>query len=395
MSKTLALLSGKGGSGKTSLALSIATMLNDCDIKVLLVDCDLSTNGATYFFESKLPDDANKTTSFYDIIFNYSNGNYNFINISKCFDFLPSISQISKDNTVTYSYRPKEASEWENFYEQVCKKYDVILFDCQAGYTDILKKILPAIDINLFVMEADAISSAAIRSLYLKIGSFINKKKTYQLFNKVTEEEYEMYSKLSGGTFFTNIGSIIFDWKIRKAFSIAQIPDMKNTSAHYGKQIYDVCNILFTDKTVQENLQKFELVIKMNEKNESEKKTLAKLQKLEEEQNSITKKYTKGIFGIIVLGSAFLAIVTFFILVNRGFVHDLFDNADFLMSGVAISISALASVIINYLNIYSLTKDRRRKYREIEQYEDILRTLQIEKERITSQIKTSGLDITD
>ena len=177
MSKTLALLSGKGGSGKTSLALSIATMLNDCEIKVLLVDCDLSTNGATYFYESKLPDEVNKTTSFYDIIFNYSNGNYKFINISKCFDFLPSISQISKDNTITYSYRPKETSEWENFYAQVCRKYDVVLFDCQAGYTDILKTILPAIDINLFVMEADAISSAAIRSLYLKIGSFINKKK--------------------------------------------------------------------------------------------------------------------------------------------------------------------------------------------------------------------------
>lgn len=43
MSKVLALLSGKGGSGKTTLALSIASMLSNCCLKVLLVDCDLST----------------------------------------------------------------------------------------------------------------------------------------------------------------------------------------------------------------------------------------------------------------------------------------------------------------------------------------------------------------
>ena len=54
MSKVLALLSGKGGSGKTTLALSIATLLSNSGIRVLLVDCDLNTNGATYFFEDKL-----------------------------------------------------------------------------------------------------------------------------------------------------------------------------------------------------------------------------------------------------------------------------------------------------------------------------------------------------
>lgn len=49
--KTLALISGKGGSGKTTLGLSLASLLSSCNIKVLLVDCDLSTNGATYFYE--------------------------------------------------------------------------------------------------------------------------------------------------------------------------------------------------------------------------------------------------------------------------------------------------------------------------------------------------------
>ena len=52
MSTSIALMSGKGGSGKTSLALTIASILSECDIKVLMIDCDMATNGATYFFET-------------------------------------------------------------------------------------------------------------------------------------------------------------------------------------------------------------------------------------------------------------------------------------------------------------------------------------------------------
>ena len=43
-------MSGKGGSGKTTLSLTMAYMLSSCNLNVLLVDCDLSTNGATFFF---------------------------------------------------------------------------------------------------------------------------------------------------------------------------------------------------------------------------------------------------------------------------------------------------------------------------------------------------------
>lgn len=49
MSTAIAFLSGKGGSGKTTLALSMADLMSKCKIKTLLIDCDLSTNGATYF----------------------------------------------------------------------------------------------------------------------------------------------------------------------------------------------------------------------------------------------------------------------------------------------------------------------------------------------------------
>lgn len=102
MCKSIALLSGKGGSGKTTLALSMATMLSECGVKVLLIDCDLSTNGATYFYEEKLAAKKNRITSFYDILFNEKTEMIKFVEINENYHFLPSITQISK-KTLRYT----------------------------------------------------------------------------------------------------------------------------------------------------------------------------------------------------------------------------------------------------------------------------------------------------
>ena len=253
MSKVLALLSGKGGSGKTTLALSIASMLSNCCLKVLLVDCDLSTNGATYFYEGKLAEKTNELGSFYKIFINNEDNIDKLIKIDEYMDFMPSIVKITKANSESYQYNEEDLKRIKNIDEKLRENYDVIIYDCQAGYTDILKLILPYVDVNLVVMEADAISSASIRSFYLKIGDLLNEKKIYQVFNKATDEEYEIYSKISGGTVFTNIETVMFDWKIRKAFSIAQIPDMESTSAGYGEQIYNICRVLFNEEIIQKN----------------------------------------------------------------------------------------------------------------------------------------------
>ena len=177
-------------------------------------------------------------------------------------------------------------------YDELCKKYDVILFDCQAGYTDVLKLLLPLVDVNLVVMEADSISSSAIRSLYLKIGEIVNDKKIYQVFNKVTEEEFDIYSKISGGTVFTNIETVKFDWKIRKAFSVAKVPDMENSSANYGNQIYNICTILFPDDYFKDKLNEFKTILEIHNAEEREKEINSVLEHLRS-KNAYTKNREK------------------------------------------------------------------------------------------------------
>lgn len=49
----LGFMSGKGGTGKTSLAINVANFCVENGKRVLLVDCDINTSGATTFFESQ------------------------------------------------------------------------------------------------------------------------------------------------------------------------------------------------------------------------------------------------------------------------------------------------------------------------------------------------------
>lgn len=48
--QVIGFMSGKGGAGKTSLALNVAKFCADNESKILFIDCDANTNGATMFF---------------------------------------------------------------------------------------------------------------------------------------------------------------------------------------------------------------------------------------------------------------------------------------------------------------------------------------------------------
>lgn len=308
MSTTLAFLSGKGGSGKTTLALSMSHLLCKCNIRVLLVDCDINTNGATYFYESQLfkknEKEQYQITSFVDLL----NGKKNIdklmpLKINQYLDFIPSVLKYEVTETFMEVNNFKE--QLQTFIKYTQSKYDVVLFDCQAGYTSLLQALLPLMDVDLFVLETDSISGSSMRSLHLKIGRFLGDAHVYQVFNKATEEEFEIYSKIVG-TFFTNIGTLLFDWRIRQAFSRSQVPDIDNTSDKYGLDLCDICKIIFSDKDIQKKIQQFSdklSVIKLEKEREQTEKILLKLQKnlSEYSKNVIISLFPKLLIAIFFI----------------------------------------------------------------------------------------------
>lgn len=387
MSKIVTLLSGKGGSGKTTLALSMASLLSDCGIKVLLVDCDLSTNGATYFYENKLADSDDKVISFSDVLYKREDAFKKMITINECMDFMPSIVRITKKNTGTYQYDTKDMEIMQCFKNLYEKKYDVILFDCQAGYTDILKLLLPIVDINLVVMEADAISSASIRSLYLKIGEYLNDKNIYQIFNKATEEEYQVYSKLSGGTVFTNIETVRFDWKIRKAFSVAEIPDLKQSSANYGVQIYNICRILFKEEKIQAKINKYGIVLEMNKCEEEARELQEKLMKLSDEKMNSKNRMRRitSLFMALAFGSLFC--FAFYEAIDKK-IFSGYDEHSLLFLFPLMFLSVV--LFVTCFLLLDMTKEIRNRHERMDMYRDQLRSVHIDKMDLQKKYEKLG-----
>lgn len=257
MGKNICIISGKGGSGKTSLAFSFAKSLTQLNKKVLLIDCDMSTHGATYFVKSKIEEYRNANcriltmdgilcakeypmhgfTNTYGEVSIKVNKLNNVLEVDKFLYFLPSnISITNKQRNLSHNYEVF----WSFIKNEIQNHVDVIIFDCQAGYSDLSRFILKICDICLLISEPDAVSAAANKTLCFQIGQELENVKTYQIFNKITKEEWEYYSRVTASAFFVNLSPILFNWKVRKEFAISQFPSIESIDLEFGKTIIDI-----------------------------------------------------------------------------------------------------------------------------------------------------------
>lgn len=238
MSIKIALLSGKGGSGKTTIALGIAELLSKCSIRVLLIDCDTATNGATYFFEKQL----HTANMMLNSLENDTESFEKILAVSENMYFIPAGSAPGGSGQYTGDGRLKEFVQ--SLEKDTVFEIDVVLFDCQAGYSSVMREAVKLSDIGLIVMEPDSISASSVRVLYSQIYDVLEAKRTYQIFSKITEDEYEVYKKAVLGM-FTSLPPMQFNWEVRKAFSYNLIPDFDSANSKFGYDIYNICKILF------------------------------------------------------------------------------------------------------------------------------------------------------
>ena len=376
MSIAIAFLSGKGGSGKTTLALSMADLLCRCGVQTLLVDCDMSTNGATYFYESQLSNKSKQHRLFsFDTLFctDHCSCEKNILKVGSNLSFVPSISEISgqylmeenKFNSRSFEPNLSEFLVWAR------SDYDVILFDCQAGYTEILPALLPLTDVDIFVLEADSISGSAMRSLHLKIGNSLGNARLYQIFNKATPEEFDIYSKIVG-TFFINIGTLLFDWKIRQAFSRSQIPDLENTSAKYGSDLCNICKIILPDEDTQKKLEHFSTRLLYQRFDEERKQIEDKLGNLSKPGSFYKRLARSSIIALIGV-----TIICFIILLK--------DSLRDFPSSIILTSSVLLGFLAIMLFFTTDTMLERRNERQ--KYEKKLKDLDKELKKLERQLQ--------
>lgn len=235
--KVITLLSGKGGSGKTTVAISICKLLSDMGLRTLLIDFDFATDGASYFFKDRLKP---RARALWDIIeeqgFQNSAPQDLLVNISDNFYFIPSRIVNKKGrsyDSVAYNRDfLKETALEPIFSYAVRMNFDYVFIDCQAGFAISSSAAAQWAEMAVFVTEPDAISSDATDNLLIQMGDSLPETRKY-LVNKIDVRDADTYRNMTDVFQTLNrLPPLPFDFAVRNAFGARQLPiDVKKPSA--------------------------------------------------------------------------------------------------------------------------------------------------------------------
>ncbi len=237
----IAFTSGKGGTGKTTLALNIANLIVKSGKRVLLVDFDLNFANVhvalNVFPEYTLSD--------------YFFKNYSLENI--LFEFKPNLFFAFGETARANSQKLTKAKLNEFFYEvKSSGKFDYVLLDTASGGSDTTLDILGFADFTIVIAtpEPTAVMDAyAIIKLVLLRGI---ENRRYVIVNKTSGKD-------EAQTAFENISAAVTHFLKRDVEYLGFI----NESGEIKKSAYE--QKLFTDgnKSNAESRQLHEIVSKI------------------------------------------------------------------------------------------------------------------------------------
>ena len=244
--KSIAIVSGKGGSGKTMVAATIAKVLDLLGHKVLLVDADYGTAGLTYYM-----------------------GLNTVANISVGLTNLSSKSEFNAEEVNKYS---QKMSGFENSFflgigdhrrylksssgtdleklflklvEKERKKYEFIIVDCRGGIDDESLLVCSAVDEIVIVAETDTTSFQATQYLVDTLyDNNLSGKISGFLINKVFDDPSSI-SRAGTASFKSQyLDSIPFDLEATKSFLVGDFPNRKSM---FFSQVWHVVYKLYPD----------------------------------------------------------------------------------------------------------------------------------------------------
>ena len=178
MSEFIAIISAKGGVGKTTASINVSMSLNHFGANTLLVDCDFTSAnvGTSLGFPPHLKN-----------LHGVLNKNYH---INEAMHTHASGLRIVPGSI---SYDDIKNLEFENLQTLLgeLKGPDYVVVDCPPGLTDEVMKIVLAVDAVIIVTTPDLIAvTDTLKTLHMMKDL---KKKVYGVVvNKKTDQQYEM-----------------------------------------------------------------------------------------------------------------------------------------------------------------------------------------------------------
>jgi cellulose biosynthesis protein BcsQ len=317
--KIIAFVSGKGGSGKTTVAIAIAKLLAGMEHPCLLIDFDLATNGASYFFKRqfkreskgiwdslrKRDSNIEPSTQITDIV----------ITISNNFDFVPSRTNLNTKgesyDSVSYDREYLKKQILNPLVDYATQKgFHYILIDCQAGYSIPAIAAAESAEMAIIVTEADSISSDASDNLLIQLGSSLPDERRY-LVNKIDVRDADTYRNMRNVFQSINrLPPLPFDFDVRNAFGARRIPIDLNNPSPLLFALFETVKYIFTEIFEDIDSYKRENVDRLFEKYDQRLESLLEeKRKLEHEQADIKTSdlqwrhriFQRGLQGATVL----------------------------------------------------------------------------------------------
>lgn len=312
MSKVIALVSAKGGVGKTCIAVNLAHLCAFCGLKTLLVDCDIHTNGATAFYRRKKGAKTlyENSITFLEIV----HSSLPMAREIQPLEIEENLGLIPGGNYWGYSSSGNEQALYSRLsQEQLAKfingcvdSYDVILLDQGAGYNYLIESMIAFATTVLVVKERDKISLELTRNLFESIK--FSRKRLVFCDNKISKNQTE-YAQIcreqEEGILRSCIG-FRYDTDVIEKTEAGECIDVTSTSLN-GEALLRITRLV-----LGEYAEKIDVYLNdIAEKREAEVRKVRE-QRMEEERKTIQRELL--LWGkVAALGGLFAAVVAYII----------------------------------------------------------------------------------
>lgn len=253
-SKCISIVSGKGGSGKTMIAATMASVLDSLGFKVLLIDADYGTAGLTYYMGlntvKNISVGLTNLASGYDILEK---------DIERCSQPMRGFKNsnfIGVGDHKRHLKSPKEI-DLNKFFTQLVNVSktlaDFILIDCRGGIDDESIAVCRAVDDVVIVAETDTTSFQATQylvdilydyDLSFKIAGF--------LINKVFDDPSTIARAGTSSFKSQYLESVPFDLEATKSFLVGELPNLRSM---FSSQVRHALYKLMPDKVKEPSLR--------------------------------------------------------------------------------------------------------------------------------------------
>ena len=224
---TIAIVSGKGGSGKTIIAAVMTQILDAAGESIILVDADTGTAGLTFYFGLELVDNTSAgLTDFF--LMRKDRSSSRLLDIVRPIRGLKNARFLGAGDFRRFPKRLGSIERLEGIrgvIGQLKQEASFVIFDCRGGLDEESLAVCECVDEILLIVETDTTSYQATQRLVdiLSENGLAGKLKGFMI-NKVFDNPLTIARNGTAAFRCDYLSAIPFDFEAMREFFTGRIP---------------------------------------------------------------------------------------------------------------------------------------------------------------------------